>query len=312
MGVPNGCRVLLLLLPSLLLLFPIVALTNILERISKSAFYDNLQRNGRSGAFQVVLSHPGGSASSDTTVAITINDGPVYAILGLCMLGYMVSLLGGAGIWQLKRTEGTAGHERMWIWIVSICNVVMVGASLGVFGYSSSVQNSDKSWQSYDDVTQDDREHTRETWACQISKFYPDRSWAATACGTAKAMRYLLIPMVVAALLVFVSLWVLVRARGGLKWMFGGKGRYAGFANAYEMQPPGPLSPYTGPPGQQWVQQPWPMQPGQQWVGQPVQQHWGPQPVQQWGPQPVHYWGPQPVSQVPKSDANVEQRPVFQ
>jgi hypothetical protein len=262
------------------------------------------------------LSRPGSDVSDDTTVTIDVNDGPIYVILGLCMLGYGVSLLSAAGIWQLRRTEGTAGHERMWTWTIFISNIVMIGASLGVFGYITSVQSSDNSWQSYEDVGKEDQEHTRETWACQISQFYPDRDWAGTACGTAKAMRFLLIPMAVAAFSVFVSLWVLVRRRGGLKWVLGGKGRYAAFANAYEMQPPGPPSPYAGPPGQQWIPQPWPAQPGQQWLGQPMQQQWVPQPYQQWGPQPVQQWGPQPVvqqpvSQVPKSDATVEQRPVF-
>jgi hypothetical protein len=37
-------------------------------------------------------------------------------------------------------------------------------------------------------------------------------------------------------------------------------------------------------------------------------QQWGSQPVQQWGPQPVVQ---QPYTQVQKSDATVEQRPVF-
>ncbi|KAG9185383.1 hypothetical protein G6011_07927 [Alternaria panax] len=304
---PNGCRVVLLLLPPLLLL-GIAALTNILESISKDNFEDCLDRDIRSGARQIVLSRPGGTASNDTTVTVDINNGPTYVILGLIILGYGVSLLSAAGTWQLRRTEGTAAHERKWTWVVFVANIVMVGASLGVFGYVTSVQGSDESWQNYEDVGREDQEHTRETWACQISQFYPDRDWAGTACRTAKAMRFLLIPMAVAALSVFISLWLLVRARGGAEWMFGGKGRYAGFANVYEMRPPGPPSPYNGPPGQQWVQQPWPAQPGQQWVGQPVQQQWAPQAYQQWGPQVVVQ---QPVSQAPKPDATVDQRPVY-
>jgi len=310
---PNGIRILLLLLPPLLFLFGLAALTNILERISKNYFNDGLGRDIRSGASQITLSRPG---SNDTTVTIDVNNAPTITILALCLLGYLVSLLSAAGIWQLRRTEGTAGHERMWTLIIFVSNIVMVGASLGVFGYVTSVQSSDSSWKSYEDVGQDDQEHTRETWACQIDKFFPEEDWAGTACGTAKAMRFMVIAMAVAALSVFVSLWVLVRARGGVKWAFGGKGRYAAFASVYEMQPPGPPSPYTEPQGQQWVQQP-----GQQWMGQPTPQQWAPQPYQQWGPQPVQQWGPQPVqqwgpqlvaqqpvAQVPKSDG---QRPVF-
>ncbi|KAL1792861.1 hypothetical protein ACET3X_009368 [Alternaria dauci] len=300
MGNPNGCRVVLLLLPPLLLL-AVAALTNILESISKDHFEDYLDRDMRSGGRQLILSRPGGTAANDTTVAINVNNAPVYVILGLCILGYGVGLLSASGVWQLRRTEGTAAHERKWTWTVFVANIVMVGASLGAFGYVTSVQSSDKSWRNYEDVGQEDQEHTRETWACQISQFYSDRYWAGTACGTSKAMRFLLIPTAVAALLVFVSLWVLVRERGGVKWMFGGKGRYAAFANAYEMGPPGPSAPYAGPPGQQWVQQPWPVQNGQQWAGQPVQQQWAPQPYQTWGPQPVQQWGPQPGAQQPVS-----------
>jgi hypothetical protein len=191
-------------------------------------------------------------------------------------------------------------------------NVVMIGASLGVFGYASSVQGSDKSWQSYEDVSKIDQEHTKETWACQIDKFYPDQEWARSACGTAKAMRFLLIPIAVSALLTLVSLWVLVHGRGGLKWAFGGKGRYAGFQNVYEMQPPGPPPFYVGQPAPHWAPQPvqpWPGQPVQQWPGQPVQQ-WPSQPYQPWGLQPVQQWGPQPLVQVQKSGATVEQRAI--
>jgi hypothetical protein len=76
---------------------------------------------------------------------------------------------------------------------------------------------------------------TRETWACSVK--YSNQSWAREACGLAKAARVLLIPMAVSSALVLVSLYILLRDRGGLRWLFGGKGRYGGFENMYEMRP---------------------------------------------------------------------------
>jgi hypothetical protein len=306
------CRLFLLLIPPLFLLFPFAALVTILERISKNALFSHLQRDMRNGAFEITLQ--GHTTTQDVT--LDINSGPTYTILGTCVIGYFIAALGTAGIWQLRRVEGTAGNDRMWTWIVFLSNTTMIAAALGSFGYASSVQASDKGWRSVEDVGKDGGEHTQETWACQIQQLDPNQHWAGTACGTAKAMRFCLLALAVAALLVFVSLWVLVRARGGLKWVFGGKGRYAGFQNVYEMQP----SPYVGlpPMGGQSVQSgpQWVPQPGQQYMPQPYQQ-WGPppvqqweQPVQQWSAPPVQYHGLQPAVQVPKSDVTVEQRPV--
>ncbi|USP78804.1 uncharacterized protein yc1106_06078 [Curvularia clavata] len=306
----NGCRTVLLLLPPVLFLFPVAALTSILERVSKNIFYNHLSRNIRNGDYEISLPWPG--ISNEIQVALDVNNGPILAILGVCIIAYAVAVVSVAGIWQLKKVEGTARHERVWVWIVLVCNLIMVGASLAGFGYATSVQASDG--QIISDGKVPDREFTRETWACQIDKEFPSKGWAGQACSTTQAMRYLLLPMAVAALCVLGSLWVLVRSRGGVKWVFGGKGRYGGFQGAYELQPQGLVDQYAGPPGVQWVQQPtqqWTMQPGQQWVPQPYQQ-WGQQPVQQWGPQPVQQWGPQPVAQAPKSGANVEQRPIFQ
>jgi hypothetical protein len=321
-------RLFLLILPPLLL-FALAAIITILDRISKNALYSNLTRNMRTGAFEVHLM--GHTTTHDVT--LNIDSGPTYAILGTCIIGYFVVALGVAGVWQLRRVEGTAGHDRMWAWMMFIANIVMIGAALGSFGYASSVQSGDKGWEGVDSVWDDGGAHTKETWSCEISRVDPNQQWAPRTCSTAKAVRFTLIGLAIAAMLVFGSLWVLVRARGGLKWVFGGKGRYAGFQSVYEMLTP--AGSYVGPPpmGTQWVQQP-----GQQWHGQPVQQWSGqqymPQPYQQWGPQPIQQWpgqpvqqgsaqpvqqwpgqpvhqgGPQPVVQVPKSDVTVEQRPV--
>jgi hypothetical protein len=293
-------RLFLLLTPPLFLLFPFAAIITILDRVSKNALYSHLTRNMRSGAFEVHLQ--GHTTTHDVT--LNIKDGPEYAISGTCIIGYFVAALGVAGVWQLRRVEGTAGHDRMWTWVMFISNVVMIGAALGSFGYATSVQTGDKAWASIEDVGDDGGEHTKETWACEIERIDPTQTWAGTACGTATAMRFCLIGLAIAALFVFVSLGVLVRARGGLKWVFGGKGRYAGFQSVYEMQPPGPPSPYVAPPpGQQWHGQP-----GVQWMPQPGQQYM-PQPYQQWG-QPVQQWRPQPAVYIPKTETTIEQRPV--
>ena len=101
--------------------------------------------------------------------------------------------------------------------------------------------------------------------------------------------------LVGASVLVLGSLAVVVRRRGGWKWAGGGRGRYAGFQSAYEMQSPGMSVPYVGGQGAQWTQQPG--------YGPPVQ--WVPQTYQ-----PVQNMGSQPAMQVPKADATVLQRPV--
>jgi hypothetical protein len=121
-----------------------------------------------------------------------------------------------------------------------------------------------------------------------MADFYLDRNWAGTACGLAKATRLLLIPMAVSAALVLVSLWVLVRHRGGMGWLFGGKGRYAGFANVYELRPTSP---------------------GAQRVAQP-QQQWMPYPVQQWPQQTYQQWPQQQYQAVPQQPNVQIQEPV--
>lgn len=277
---PNGCRVVLLLIPSLFL-FAVGALTLVLERISSSLLLNQTGRNIHTGAFEITLYGPTSAGSNDftnTDVTLRFVQAPVYAILGVCVISYIVSGLAVFGIWDLRRIEGTASHQRMWSWIILVSNFIMVGSSAGVLGYASSVQSNEKAWQNYEDVVKDDQVFTKETWSCQIDKFYPDQNWAGPACGTAKATRILLIAMIVASLLVIVSLWVLIRERGGFKWLSGGKGRYGGFASVYEMQPTTPSAPYMPQPVQQWSPQP-----AQPWVGHPNQQY------QQWMPQPIAY-----------------------
>ncbi|KAG9204551.1 hypothetical protein G6514_001010, partial [Epicoccum nigrum] len=310
----NGCRVFLLAAPAVLLLFPVSVLVLILERISKSILYQHTYRDFRSGEFMITLTGRNSTAStadSDIDVAMQIDNTPMLAILGVCLAAYIVCAIDAFGIWELKKVEGTSGHQRTWTWVAAVGNVLLAALSLGVFGWATAVQGSDGGWQSADDVNKTDREYTRETWACQIERYFPKEGWASGACGTAKATRFLLIPMAIFSLLVLVSLWVLIRQRGGLKWLCGGKGRYAGFDNVYELQQGGPPGPYAqGPPGPYvqspyvqgssgpYVQGPPPWAPQQYYVAQPAQ-HWGPPPVPQMMPQ----MAPQMMPQEQKTDA---------
>jgi len=291
-------RTLLLFLPIALLLSTAIAIT-LLERISKNTFHSHLSRNQRDGAFELDLR--GQNVSQDTTVTqMDVKDGPIYALLALCMLAYGVCALSAAGMWQLRRVQDTAGHERAWVWGVGVGNVVLGAAGVATFVYSTSVQAGEKTWMGYRDVGVAGQEHTRETWVCGIQEFFPREDWAGQTCGMQKGMRFLVLGLVGAAVLVLGSVAVVVRGRGGWKWVGGGRGRYAGFQGVYEMQSPGVAVPYVGAQGGQWMPQA-----GQ---GQPVQ-HWVPQtyqPVQQMGSQPAV----QPVVQVPNSDPTVSQRPV--
>jgi hypothetical protein len=94
------------------------------------------------------------------------------------------------------------------------------------------------------------------------------------------------IAMIVACIMTLVSLWVLVRERGGLKWLNGGKGRYGGFDNVYELQPSAPNGTYA-------------FQPAPQWSPQPYQQ-WPPQAYQQWAPAPGQPWLQHPLQPAPQ------------
>jgi hypothetical protein len=276
----NGCRLVLLLTPPLLLLFPVGVLVLALDRISNALLYEHTTRDYRSGSFRLKIydSTSTGSQSTDKDIDLRIHRAPQFAILGICCLSYIVSAIGVFGIWELRRVEGTRSHQRVWSWLILISNVIMIGASAGILGYASSVQSNENVWRSSEDLGKGGAAFTRETWTCQIDRFYPDSGWAGEACGTTKAIRYMLIPMAVSSALVLVSLWVLVRERGGFKWLRGGKGRYGGFEDVYELGPTAPSAPYAFHPAPQW----------------------SPQPYQQWLPVPVQQWAPQPVQQVPQ------------
>ena len=198
----NGCRVVLLLAPALLLLFPISVLVFVLERISKSLLLEHTYRDYRSGAFMITLngrSSTDSTTASDIEVSMQIDQAPSWAILGVCVAAYVVCAIDAFGIWELRRVEGTYKHQRMWTWVAGFSNMFLVALSLGVFGWASWLQSSNKGWQSYEDVQRQDQgftrvqkegqEFTRETWSCQIERFYPNEGWTSAACGTAVSHR---------------------------------------------------------------------------------------------------------------------------
>lgn len=184
----SGLRIFLLAAPVVLLLAPVSVLVVILERISKNILYQHTYRDFRSGEFMITLNGRNSTASttnSDINVAMQIDNAPMLAILGVCLVAYIVCALDAFGIWELKKVEGTNGHQRMWTWIAGVGNVLLAALSLGVFGWVTAVQGSDGGWKSVNDVNQLDREYTRETWACQIERYFPKEEWAGGACGTA-------------------------------------------------------------------------------------------------------------------------------
>jgi hypothetical protein len=50
----------------------------------------------------------------------------------------------------------------------------------------------------------------------------------------------MLIPLAISSALIILCTGLLIRERGGTKWLMGGKGRYAAFDNTMEMPHQGP------------------------------------------------------------------------
>jgi hypothetical protein len=73
----------------------------------------------------------------------------------------------------------------MWCWFVILTELAVVGVSLGVLSWASSLE-AYTGWLNYGDVGHTGEEKfTRETWVCQIDHFYPRQDWAARACDVA-------------------------------------------------------------------------------------------------------------------------------
>ncbi|KAF2737480.1 hypothetical protein EJ04DRAFT_431052 [Polyplosphaeria fusca] len=228
----NGIRVVCLIAPPLILL-PLSILTFALERVSRSLLAYETSRNWRSGSWSITLNHQ--------DIDIRVNPAPTAAILGIALASYFVSIVSACGIWELRRVEGTARHQRSWSWVVVLLNAGVAVASIAVLAWGSALLSQEK-WKSGADAFQDERK-SRETFMCGIAKFYPSEGWARPACGVAQATRFLLIPLALAAVLTLWAAGVLVRDRGGAKWLAGGKGRYGAFPSTIEMELQHPAAP---------------------------------------------------------------------
>ncbi|KAF2707840.1 hypothetical protein K504DRAFT_382818, partial [Pleomassaria siparia CBS 279.74] len=124
-----------------------------------------------------------------------------------------------------------------WSWVLLVVNLLATAASVGVLAYLSGLQGNEKTWQSAADATTAGQRFTRETWVCQMNKFFPaEKDWAGPACGLAVLECVLNLFTESHSVLVILSTCILVRVRGGIKWLAGGNGRYAGFDDVVEMQ----------------------------------------------------------------------------
>ena len=243
----TGRRLFILCIPLLFLLL-LPALAWILDRVALSKFNSHTSYSFPGDVTQFSLYGPNATGSTHfttTNVAVDVYPWADIVIIIIYSIALLVAWLGLFGIWELRRVKSTARHERTWSWVMIVVNLLMAGGSLGVLAWAISVQSRDNPWQTYADVGKDGQKHTRETWACQISNFYPHEDWATSVCGLRKATRFLLIPTAVSALLVLLSFWVLIRNRGGFSWLLGDKGIYSAFDGLYEMRPPpGPFAPH--------------------------------------------------------------------
>ncbi|KAF2439620.1 hypothetical protein P171DRAFT_436249 [Karstenula rhodostoma CBS 690.94] len=246
-------RIFLYLAPSLLLVLPSSALIIILERVTQSLFRSHTSRDSRSGSPRIFL---------DTDLDIDEDYAPTWALLGVSVLGLLLACMSAAGMWELRRVDGTRGAgQRVWSWGVIAMNAVTLGTSIGVLTWTSNQQAAQSGVN-----LKGGKAYTRETWVCRIDALYTDEEWAGSACGTAQAMRYMLIPLAIGSVLAIIAVWWAARQRGGSGWLFGGKGRYAGFQSVYEMGPQGPTpqyqhaSPQFYPMPQAYPQQGYPQQ----------------------------------------------------
>ncbi|KAF2119795.1 hypothetical protein BDV96DRAFT_568218 [Lophiotrema nucula] len=226
---PNGLRTVCLITPSLLLLMPLSVLAFVLERISQAFLAVHTSRYIYGDLYFNDWGLGDGSARAH------VNYGPTGAIIGISIMTLIVSGISACGTWELRRIEGTPRHQRAWSWAVVLANFAITVASIAVLAWYSALQKSE-AWSSVDDFSSG-RTFTRETWFCQINKFRSDQDdWAAPACGIAQAARYVLIPLALSSALCIVAAWILIQDRGSFSWLRGGRGRYGGFDNLYEMQ----------------------------------------------------------------------------
>ncbi|KAF2634318.1 hypothetical protein P280DRAFT_474729 [Massarina eburnea CBS 473.64] len=240
---PHGLRLVGLIAPPIFLL-ALSCLTFLLERISTSTLKSQVTRNFDTGTPEISLPILSNNTATTATqeIPISTNIAPTLANIGVAVFASCVGILGGCGIWELKKLEGSMRYQRMWAWMLLVWNAITIGLCVGVLGWASAVQGSEKGWSSAVDVGKggDGVRLTRETWTCGVHRSFPGEGWAGSVCGLAKTIRFMLIPLAIAAALTMLATWILTRDRGGVKWLIGGKGRYEAFESVYEMNTSAP------------------------------------------------------------------------
>lgn len=293
----SGFQTIVLLTPAMFLLLPLSCIIFALERVSQTLLVTQATRNWTNGDYELTVYGPTNSTGKFdyTDIVLRTNLAPTLSILGICALAFVVSIIACCGIWELRRIQGSVVYQRVWCWTIIGTNLVVVTASTAVLVWASLLQTRE-GWKDYTDVAREGSEYTRETWFCQINKFFPRQNWAGPACACAQTTRYMVISLIVSAVLILLVTGILARDRGGMGWLFGGKGRYAGIAGATEMYSVAPQQPqyYTQPP--QYQPQPhYPQHPQY------------PQYPQQQPPQAPFY----PVQPSVSTKADDSSRPVF-
>jgi hypothetical protein len=183
MGIPDGARTFLILLPPVFILLPLSVLIVALERISNSLFASNTNRDWRYGGSTISLTNPTATNES-ADVTIRIRREPTLAILGVSLVAIIVSAIAVCGMWELRRIEGSPRRQRGWSWTLLLLNAVTIVASIGVLAYLSVLQGNEQGWKSYADVGIEGQNFTRETWACQIDQLYSSsQGWAGSVCA---------------------------------------------------------------------------------------------------------------------------------
>lgn len=190
----SGLRTFLLLLAPLFL-FLVSCLVLALELISSKLLTAHTARDWPYGGRIITLYGPtktGASPDDFEVIDVDIYYRITPMIAYLCVAGFagVIACLDACAIWELKKVEGSARHERGWSWFALIVNTLVIAVSVGVLAWAS-VSIGNEGWKGYEDVVKEDQRWAKETWICQIDRLFPEQDWGTTACGTAVCARYL-------------------------------------------------------------------------------------------------------------------------
>lgn len=189
----SGLRTFLLLLAPLFLLVASV-LVLALELLSIKLFNAHTTRERPYSGRMITLYGPteaGVSPADYQLIDVDINYRvtPMIAYLCVAVFAGFISCLDACAVWELKKVEGSPRHQRGWSWFTLIANTLVVAVSVGVLAWAS-VLIGNEGWKGYEDVVKEDQKWTKETWICQINRFFPEQDWGTTTCGTAVCFQW--------------------------------------------------------------------------------------------------------------------------